>query len=132
MKLHHVFHYPKKIGNYNFVQILIDFKKPKYREYPVLVFPENEKTHGEILEKFLKKMNFHHPYFNNGRKIIPNLIGKDYSVVGIGEAYFNGDFLEIRKAKLDNDYGSVGIEVGVNKEHLEKIKKYSTLEYKII
>lgn len=124
-----VFHYPKESGDYNFVQLLIDFRELGYREYPMLIFPDNEKTHGEILEKFLEEMNFHYPRFNNGKKGIPNLIGKDYCVVGLGKGYFNKDetILEVGKIDSNNDYGSAGLEVGINREHFNEIAKHSKI-----
>lgn len=125
---HKVFHYPKESGDYNFVQVLVDYGELGYREYPMLIFPRNGKMHGDILEKFLDEMHLTpYPLFNNGKKKIPNLRGKYYSIVGLGRGYFDKDsnIFEACTADSNNDYDFASLKI--NREHLDEIAKHSKI-----
>lgn len=130
------FHFPKKSGEYAFVQVYVDFSHSGYRECPVLAFQFHEQTNGEILKDFLKHMHLeNYPRFQYRDKILPATRGENYEIVGFGVGHFNKETITFKVRRLDldnedNDYGEIAVQMGVNKQHLEKIVENSKINIK--
>ncbi len=133
---HMLYHYPPKSGMYSFVQLSLDYERHGFREYPIWVFQKQQETHGEIIMNFLQHQKIHYPILRHekrGVKVIeiPNLVGRNFCVLGLGKSYFDREKLtldKIMKADEDNDYGPAGIEIGVNRAHLEQVTKHSKIK----
>jgi len=97
-------------------------------EIPILAIGELEPFHGELLDKVLaeEKILFERRILNDGTAYA-QLEGKGYRVVGMGMA----DLWEISQKIINLSGESSGYEIGIDKEHAEKIGKLLKFEIKV-
>lgn len=109
--------WPKKSGLYKIVQLELDSR-------PFIIFPENSisKKHGLILMAFLEDSGIN---YKKNDDCFPMPEGDRYKVHGMGKSD-----VDVEK-KIATFFGnSFGYGVGINKEHLERIKKETDWEIK--
>lgn len=129
---HKVFHWPMGSGEHNFVQVRLDYHEPGFREYPMLAFPHNGDSHGQVLGRFLREVGIEQfPMFSVNGTLLPSLRGRDYDVVGMGRGYFDADGVTLEVfSSFGSDYGHYGMSMGTDREHLEEVTRHSRIKVK--